>query len=192
MNPRIAFAALLLAAPLLYAQDEPQKIEAQKLEITLAPAKQDAPPQKETPAVREPYRITITFKTTDGGKTTTQRNYTLVSTTGYGEASVRDESQIYVKSPDGFNIRAIHTNVDMRNFNKSQDEVYFTLSIDTTTLAGGPTVEDPSARAITHNNRYAVSPTLAIGKRTVVYSAVDAVNDTKVDVEVLVEPLNAK
>jgi len=49
MNPRLILAALLLTAPLLQAQDDDKKIEAQKVEITLAPAKEVAPPQKMPP-----------------------------------------------------------------------------------------------------------------------------------------------
>jgi len=37
-----------------------------------------------------------------------------------------------------------------------------------------------------------LSPTLTIGKLTTVYSAVDAINESKVEIEVLVEPLDGK
>jgi hypothetical protein len=37
-----------------------------------------------------------------------------------------------------------------------------------------------------------LSPTLTIGKLTTVYSAVDAVNETKVEIELLVEPFDGK
>lgn len=189
MNPRLLLAALLLTAPLLYAQDDAQKIEAQKVEISLAPAKEATQPQKEPNVPHEPYRITINFKTTDGSKITTQRSYSLVATTASINPSIRDRSQVPTKFHESYNYQYPKTNVDIRSFGKEGDNVYFGLVISTTDIATG---QDPNAPVITHDHEYTVSPTLTIGKLTTVYSAVDAVNDTKVEVQVLVQPLNIK
>jgi len=193
MNPRLLLAALLLSAPLLAAQDDAQKIETQKVEISLAPAKEAAAqPQKETPPAHEAYRITINFKTTDGSKITTQRSYTLVATTSRVRPSIRDDSNVPVKSRDQYQYHHLRTDVDIRDFSKEGDSVYLSLTIETSNIADGATAQDPNVPAITHNHNYTVSPTLPIGKLTTVYSAVDTVNDTKVEVQVLVQPLNAK
>jgi hypothetical protein len=189
MNPRLFLAALLLSAPLLAAQDDTQKIEAQKVEISLAPAKEAAQPQQEPKVPREPFRITINFKTTDGGKITTQRSYSLVATTASLSPSIRDSSEVPTKFHENYSYRHLKTNVDIRSFDKEGDSVRFGLVISTTDIAAG---QDPNLPAITHDHEYTVSPTLTIGKLTTVYSAVDAVNDTKVEVQVLVQPLNAK
>jgi hypothetical protein len=194
MNPRLFLAALLISAPLLAAQDDTQKIEAQKVEISLTPTKetaqpQAAQPQQEPKILREPFRITINFKTTDGSKITTQRSYSLVATTESFNPSIRDNSQVPTKFHESYNYQHLKTNVDIRSFSKEGDSVHFGLAISTTDFAAG---QDPNAPVITHDHEYTVSPTLPIGKLTTVYSSVDAVNDTKVEVQVLVQPLNAK
>jgi hypothetical protein len=194
MNSRLLLAALLLSAPLLHAQDT-QKIEAQKVEISLTPAKesaqpQAAQPQQEPKILREPFRITINFKTTDGSKITTQRSYSLVATTESLSPSIRDNSQVPIKFHEtSYNTQHLKTNVDIRSFSKEGDSVRFGLAISTTDFAAG---QDPNLPAITHDHEYTVSPTLPIGKLITVYSSVDAVNDSKVEVQVLVQPLNAK
>jgi len=197
MNSRLLLAALLLSAPLLAAQDDAQKIEAQKVEISLAPAKeaaqpQAAQPQQEPKILREPFRITINFKTTDSGKITTQRSYSLVATTSRVRPSIRDDSDVPVKSRDQYQYHHLRTDVDIRDFSKEGDSIYLSLAISTSNIADGATAQDPNVPAITHDHNYTVSPTLPIGKLTTVYSAVDTVNDTKVEVQVLVQPLNAK
>jgi len=197
MKSRLILAALLLAAPLLNAQEDDKKIEAQKVEITLAPAKEAAPAEKTPEAPHEPYRITINFKTTDGAKTTTKKSYTLLATTDQASPSVRDRLRVPYKIGSGtssqYQYFDLKTDADIRRFKKVDKSVYLTLSIDTSDIAIAPTAQDPNLpRTTTHNNEYVLSPTLTIGKLTTVYSAVDAINESKVEIEVLVEPLDGK
>jgi hypothetical protein len=43
-----------------------------------------------------------------------------------------------------------------------------------------------------HDRSFVINPTLPIGKLVTVYSAADAVNDTRIEVQVMVQPLDAK
>jgi hypothetical protein len=192
MNSRLILAVFLLATPLLSAQDE-QKIEAQKVEITLAPTKEAAvQPKKEAPPAHESYRVSINFKTTDGSKTTTQKSYTLVATTSRLLPSIRDDSDVPVKFREQYQNHRLRTDVDMREFSKEENSVYLSLTIRTSSIAEGATAQDPNVPVITRDHDYTASPTLPIGKLTTIYSAVDSVNNTKVEVQVLVQPLDAK
>jgi hypothetical protein len=202
MNPRLILAALLLTAPLLQAQDDDKKIEAQKVEITLAPAKEVAPPQKMPPPPQEPYRITINLKTTDGDRITTQKSYTLVATTNVNSQpfsnnpSIRDDSHVPVKRnvTDAQDMQS-NTDIDLNELGKAGDAVYLKLRIETRGYAEGPSTGEPGherANLISLDHQYTVNPTLPIGKLTTVYSSVDAANNTKVEIQVLVQPLSDK
>ena len=197
MNPRLILAALLLATPLIYAQDSAQdEQKAQKIEIKLVPTKEAAEPKKEPTPPHEPYRITITFKNTDGSKTTMQKTYTLVATTDADNPSIRDDSRVPVKTSanDAQNIQ-LNTDVDFIKFSKAADSVYLGLRISTQTYAGGVTTGEGyrvNMHPIINNHQYTVTPTLPIGKLTTVYSSADAANDTKEEIQVLIQPLSAK
>ena len=194
MNPRLILAALLLATPLLYAQDDAQ--EAQKIEIKLVPTKEAAQPQKGPAPPHEPFQITITFKNTDGSKTTKQRTYTLVATTDADLASFRDDSRVPIKTSalDSQSMQ-LNTDVDFIKFSKAADSVYLGLRISTQTYAEGVSTQQGdrvNMHPITNSHLYTVTPTLPIGKLTTVYSSADAANDTKEEIQVLIQPLSAK
>jgi hypothetical protein len=192
MKSRLILAALLLAAPLLNAQDNDKKIEAQKVEITLAPAKEAAPAQKTPEEPHEPYRITINFKTTDGAKTTTKKIYTLLATTDQSLPSIRDDNNVPFKTgSNNYQYYLLKTDVDIRRFKKVDKSVYLSLSINTVNVTNDDAAQAQNLTT-THNHEYVLSPTLPIGKLTTVYTAVDAINETKVEIEVLVEPLDGK
>jgi hypothetical protein len=194
MNPRLILAALLLTTPLLYAQDDAQ--EAQKIEIKLVPTKEAAQPQKEPAPPHEPFQITITFKNTNGSKTTTQRTYTLVATTDANNPEIRDDSRVPIKTSNAETQNTmINTDVDFIKFSKAADSVYLGLRISTETYAEGVSTlqaDKEIMHLITHNHRCTVTPTLPIGKLTTVYSSVDGANDTKEEIQVLIQPLSAK
>jgi hypothetical protein len=181
MNPRLILAALLLATPMLHAQDAAQ-------------------PQKEPAAIREPYRITITLKSTDKNKITTQNSYTVVATTNTlifrDNPGIRDDSNVPVKMSTRVteDLRC-NTDIDFRNFSRVADSVYLNLTIDTQNYAEGISAGEPGTEQthfILYSRRLTVTPMLPIGKLTTVYSSVDAVNGIKLEVQVLVQPLNAK
>jgi len=201
MNPRLILAALLLTAPLLQAQDDDKKIEAQKVEITLTPIKEVAPAKKEPELPKEPLRITINLKTTDGNKITTQKSYTLAATTnvtrGFDNSpSIRDDNRVPVKMTvtDTREMRS-DTDIDLVEISKTADAVYLNLKISTRGYAEGVSTGEPGherANPISIEHQYTIKPTLTIGKLTTIYSSADATNGAKVEIQVLVQPFNNK
>jgi hypothetical protein len=199
MNSRLILAAFLMTAPLLHAQDDDdKKIEAQKVEITLAPAKEAAPAKKEPELPKEPYRITINLKTTDGKDITTQKSYTLVATanaSSYDRPFIRDDGRIPVAVGDGTQFQGINTDIDLAHFDKISDTVYLGLNVDTQGVGQEVTLGKPGKEATyvpTFHKRYAFFPTLPIGRLTTIYTSTDAINGTKVEFQVLVQPFNDK
>jgi hypothetical protein len=191
-TPRLILAALLLATPLLHAQEA----ETQKTEPKAAAAQDAVQPQQTPNPPEEPYRITITFKTTEGGKTTTQRSYMLVATTNQHSTNlgIRDNSHVTLTTGSNGSTGTFHldTDVDLTQFKRIGNSAYLNLMISTEDLAEDPAAQASNRVPIVRSRHYTITPTLAIGKLVTVYSAVDAVNDAKVDVQVLVQPLDAK
>jgi hypothetical protein len=189
-TPRLILAALLLAAPPLIArQAQGQPADAK------AAAGQAAQPQQAPKPPDEAFRITITFKTTEKGKTTTQRSYALAATAGdrNSRLGVRDDSHISgMGEPSGLTPPYVNTDVDMGEFKFAGNSVYLALRISTDDFVDNPAAQPPNTHPIIRSRQYSVTPTLPIGKLITVYSAVDAVNDAKVEIQVLVQPLDAK
>ena len=196
---RLILAVMLLATPMLYAQEAgTQKTEP----LPPPPPAPPAPPahdasqaQKDTTPPDEAYRITITFKTTEAGKTTTQRTYTMVATSRASAPRIRDDSRIYVKtSPSSGQYMDVRTDLDILQFirTKTGNDVLLSLMISTENFVNNPTDQDPYKPPIIRSRQYNVTPTLPIGKLVTVCTVVDAANDSKVDVQVLVQPLDAK
>jgi hypothetical protein len=186
---RLILAALLLATPMLLAQ----QAETPKTEAKPAAAQGAAPCQAASSQSDEAFRITIAFKTAEKGKTTTQRSYMLVTTTAqnlYNNPGIRDDSHISgTADSSGLSLPFANTDVDVYQFKMAGSSVYLSLRISTDDF-----VENPAEHThpIVRARHYNVSPTLPIGKLVTVYSAVDAVNDVKVDIQVLVQPLDSK
>ena len=199
---RLILAVMLLATPMLYAQEAgTQKTEP----LPPPPPAPPAPPaplahdasqaQKDQTPPDEAYRITITFKTTEAGKTTTQRTYTMVATSRASAPRIRDDSRIYVKtSPSSGQYMDVRTDLDILQFirTKTGNDVLLSLMISTENFVNNPTDQDPYKPPIIRSRQYNVTPTLPIGKLVTVCTVVDAANDSKVDVQVLVQPLDAK
>ena len=190
-TPRLILAALLLATPLLIArQAEGQSTEAK------ASADQGAAQSQPAPSLPDQaFRITITFKTTEAGKTTTQRSYMLVATPGdrNWHLGIRDDSRISgMGEPSGVTPPYVNTDVDMGEFKRTGNSVYLGLTISTGDFVDNPAAQPPNTHPIIRSRQYNVTPTLPIGKLVTVYSAVDAVNDAKVEIQALVQPLDAK
>jgi hypothetical protein len=188
---RIILAALLLATPLLYSQGTVNHVsDGQPAPEQGAAQAQPAPNQPD-----EAFRITITFKTIEKGKTTTQRSYMLVATPGdrNWHLGIRDDSHISgMADSSGLSFPYLNTDVDMVGFKRTGNSVYLGLSISTDDLVDNPASQTPNTHPILRSRHYNVTPTLPIGKLVTVYSAVDAVNDAKVEIQALVQPLDAK
>ena len=187
MNPRLILAALLLATPLLCAQETPAKAET-----------------KPSP---EPFRITVNLKTTEKGKITGQRSYVLAGTADRNihQPQIRDHSRVpVITGGDPANYEAcrkqepgcqfqwtdIGTAIDLLDVKKADNLLYLTLRISTDDLESGATMVNNGLPPVIRSRNLTVTPTLAIGKLTTVYSSVDAANDIKVEIQVLVQPLN--
>jgi hypothetical protein len=178
-TPQLILAALLLATPLLYAQETPAKTET-----------------KPTP---EPFRVTINLKTTEKGKVTGQKSYMLTATTDkiVLNSQLRDTNRDpYTTSDTGgqFTYSDTGTNVDISNFKTVTNLVCLNLRISTTGAVDSGLMAKPSLPMVPiyRTRQFTIAPTLPIGKLVTVYSAVDAVNDIKMEVQVMVQPLDAK
>ena len=81
---------------------------------------------------------------------------------------------------------------DRPQFKIAGNSVYLDLRISTDDFVDNPAAQPPNTHPIIRSRQYSVTPTLPIGKVVTVYSAMDAVNDAKVEIQVLVQPLDAK
>jgi len=191
-TPRIILAALLLATPLLYSQGTVNHVS----DGQPAPEQGAAQSQPAPNLPDEAFRITITFKTIEKGKTITQRSYMLVATTAqnlYRNLGIRDDSHISgMADSSGLTFPYLNTDLDVSQFKRTGNFVYLSLSISTDDLVDNPASQTPNTHPILRSRHYNVSPTLPVGKLVTVYSAVDAVNDAKVEIQALVQPLDAK
>ena len=183
-TPRLILATLLLATPLLYSQGTVNHVSEGQPAPELGAAQSQPAPN----LPGEAFRITITFKTTESGKTTTQKSYMLVATPGQATPGLRDHSRVPVRNIS----MLVDTDVDVGSFKKTGNLVYLSLRISTENYVDDPTAQASNTQPITRSRQYNVSPTLPIGKVVTVYSAVDAVNDAMVEIQALVQPLDAK
>jgi hypothetical protein len=197
---RLIFASLLIAAPMLCAQ-QPQTRPSQprKAEIKAAPTANVTLSSKPARSAHEPLQLTITFKKTRNGKTITQRTYTIAASSQQADPQIRDDARYPVKkestdvaSPtEYFNF---NNDVDIHNIRESGDKVSLTLCISTDNYGVG--VEEPGKRTLANtelsSHRYTVSPTVHMGKLATVYSLEDGVTNVRVEVLLLVEPFKEK
>jgi hypothetical protein len=192
LTSRLILAALLLATPLLLAQEA----ETQQTEPKAAAAQDAVPPQQAPNPPDEAFRITISFKTTEGGKTTSQRSYMLLATTNQHSTNlgIRDNSHVTLTTGPNGSTGTFHvdTDVDLTQFKRAGNSAYLNLIISTEDLAENPAAQESNTYPIIRSRHYTITPTLPVGKLVTVYSAMDAVNDAKVEVQVLVQPLDAK
>jgi hypothetical protein len=185
-------AVLLLASPLIRAQDPGPDAAPAKQEQKAAPAKEDEQAKKPDDHVKEPFRVTITFKTMEGGKVTTQRSYTLVATTDQMPPRIRDNSKIPVRVGDHDEYVNSNTDVDFTGLRKVDGAVFVGLSISTESFSLDNQASEKAQRPVEHSHSYTLTPTLPLYRTVTVYSATDSVNGTDVEVQVRVEPLIAK
>ena len=94
--------------------------------------------------------------------------------------------------PSGLTPPYVNTDVDMGEFKIAGNFVYLDLKISTDDFVDNPAAQPPNTHPIIRSRHYSVTPTLPIGKLVTVYSSADVVNDSKVDIQVLVQPLDAK
>jgi hypothetical protein len=195
---RLIFAALLMAAPMLCAQESSTKNPA----VNAAPAPSAVHVGRQAPAAFEPLQFTIIFKRTHADKTTIQNTYTITASPQQADPQIRDDSRIPIKcdssntanpcssyTPEYFNNT---TDVDVQNIRKIREMVSLTLRISQEGFPQGLSKDRSAAVTPLASHRYTVSPTVPMGKLTTVYSMSDGINNYKVEVLLLVQPLNVK
>lgn len=193
---RLILAALLIAAPMLCAQQaQTRPAQPRNAEVKTAPAASAAHSSKPAHPAFEPLQLTITFKRIRGDKTTTLKTYMITASSQQSDPQIRDDSRIPMKKDSSapvFPIEYVNgaTDVDIQNIRKVRDFVSLTLRISTEGFS--EFTERPSANSSLSSHRYTVSPTVPLGKLTTVYSMTDDINNYKVEVQLLVEPLNEK
>jgi hypothetical protein len=190
---RLIFATLLLATPLLCAQQAP----TQKAEINSATAHHATHSGEAAQPTFEPLQLTVTFKRIHGDKITTQKTYTVSASAQQADPQIRDDSRIPVKKENSAVAAPAqyingNTDVDIQSIRKVRDLVSLTLRISQEGYSEFGSSERPSANSSLSSHRYTISPTVPIGKQVTVYSMADDVNNYKVEVLLLVEPLNEK
>jgi hypothetical protein len=177
IHPRFLFAVVLLASPLVHAQ--------------AGDPAQSPVPQANQPAAPESFLVTLTLKTTDHAKKSTDQSYTMAVMTHAGSSNVREGDRIpIVTGMDGGKSQVQYvdagTNIDLVNVKR----VGTLVAIDVKVEISGVVPEtagkaDPTLRQTT----YSVNPVVPVGKQITVYSSTDAVSGRKVDIQILVEPI---
>jgi hypothetical protein len=205
---RVILIGMLMVSPLLSAQGAgTQETAAQKAEMSAPPthAAHEVHAKKGLEADIDPLQITISFVKQRHGKVTIERTYTVTATTDMADPQIRDDTRVPYqsigkqaggattaeKTDSGTKGETQYVNfnrdVDIQNVRKRNGMVQLTLRISTE-----GTADDVSVPPILRSHRYVISPTLPVGKQTTVYSEDDVLQETKVEIQVLIQPLNVQ
>jgi hypothetical protein len=170
----LLLACLLLAPALLAAQQD----------TPVAPARRPAA----RPAT---YRMEITFHRTYRGKFRADRTYTVLATPGQTLPQIRDDAT-YRNEPNCATPACLiegGTDIDILTFQPHGRFVTVALRFSLHTFGlDGP--DFLPKLPVTGVHQYLATPTLAIGKRAVVYAAEDVANGNTSDVQLLIEPFD--
>lgn len=189
---RLALVTLLLAAPVLCAQSaEKNDNKTANAGMKAAHARSSISLDKARHAADGPLQIMIAFKKSHGGKVTTDKIYTLVATTGETPPVIRDDARVRTNANDAKEFLDSNTDIDILEFRKLTNSVALVLKISTQTFTMD-VIEGLPKLPIAHTHQYIITPTVPLGKLTTVYSAEDGIHDNKVEVQLLVQPLNAQ
>jgi hypothetical protein len=205
---RVIVIGMLMVLPLLGSQGAGMhEALAQQPEVSAQPrqTEHDVHAKKVLEADADPLQITISFVKQRHGKVTIERTYTVTATTDMADPQIRDDTRVPYQSigkPAGTATTAekpdsvtkdetqyvnFNRDVDIQNVRKRNGLVQLTLRISTE-----GTADDVSVPPILRSHRYVISPTLQVGKQTTVYSEDDVLQETKVEIQVLIRPLNVK
>jgi hypothetical protein len=184
-RPRLVFFCFLLAATAAGAQTSPS-----------GPAASSRVSKEVHKAARSQhgtYEITIAFKRTYRGKLRTDKTYTLLATTGDLLPAIRDDSRFRTDASCTDQACTIEgaTDVDILRLQPRGDAIYIALKISTQTI-GMDEYDFLPKLPVAGTHQYLVTPTMPIGRRIIVYSALDANNNTSVEVSLLIEPFDPK
>jgi hypothetical protein len=195
---RLILASLLIAAPMLCAQQaQTRQAQPPDAEVKAAPTRSAALSSRPSQPLFEPLRLTIIFRKIRHGEPSTQKTYTIAASSRQADPQIRDDNRVPfrkessdVASPPDYLDE--NTDVDVQNIRKVNDLVSLTLRVssDGHSLPSGTQRTRANSTLTTH--RYTVSPTVPMGKLTTIYSLEDGITNVRVEVLLLVEPLNEK
>jgi hypothetical protein len=201
---RLILAALLIAAPMLCAQQaQTRPAQPPKSEAKTSAAPNATHYSKPSKPAYEPLQLTITFRKIRDGKISTQRTYTIAASSQQADPQIRDDARYPVKEENSDTATPkcsncpqqyfdFNNDVDIHNIREAGNTVSLTLCISTDNYAHEAEVKRTLANTELSSHRYTVSPTVPMGKLTTVYSLEDGVTNVRVEVLLLVEPLNKK
>jgi hypothetical protein len=193
---RLFFATLLIVAPMLCAQQAGTRpAQPQNVAAKAAPAPNAIHSGTPSQPAFEPLRFTIIFRKIRHGEPSTQKTYTIAASSQQADPQIRDDNRVPFRKESTDVASPIeyldeNTDVDVQNIRKVKDRVSLTLRVssDGHTLPSGTQRTRANSTLTTH--RYTVSPTVPMGKLTTVYSLEDGITNVRVEVLLLVEPLN--
>lgn len=137
------------------------------------------------------YRIVIFFTRAYHGKPRADRSYTLLATVGETLPAIRDDVRYRTDEhcTDPLCVVTGATDVDLLSLKPHGRLVTVGLRFSLQTI-GNDTPDFLPKLAASGTHQYLVSPTVAVGKRTVVYQATDTHNATDAEVQLLIEPFD--
>ncbi len=185
LSLRIPLLYFLLAAAVANAQQH----------STAEPAHTAATPQaaahKTRASVPQSYQISIAFKRSFHGKPRTDKTYILLATVGEILPAIRDDAHFRTDTACTATSSTIEgaTDVDILTLKPQGKLITVALKISTQTIGLDPPDFLPKL-PVAGTHQYLVTPTVLIGKRVTVYTNMDALNQTSVEVELLIQPFD--
>jgi hypothetical protein len=189
---RIIFATLLLAAPMLGAQQAGNGVKADAgAALHPAPVRSDATAGKGRASLREPLQITICFKRIFHGKLASDKTYTLVASPNGTMPQIRDDSRFRTDLNDPNRYLESNTDIDILEIRRLAASAYVALRISTQTIGSDIPEGFPKLPGV-GLHKYLLTPTVPMGKQIAVYASDDLRNNTRVEVQLLVQPFVAQ
>jgi hypothetical protein len=183
-GPHLSLLCLLLAAAFAGAQ-QPQPGTAQPAAAAASP---QATAHRSRPSVPRSYQISIAFKRCYHGRIRTDKTYTLLATVGENLPAIRDDAHFRTDAASNATIEGA-TDVDILALKPQGRFITVALKISMQTI-GVDTPEYLPKLPVAGTHQYLVTPTVPIGRRIVVYTSNDALNNTTVEVELLIQPFD--
>lgn len=160
------------------------KLRLAVLSVLFAAAVAAAQPPAAAPRC---YRLTLSFQKLHDGKVTTHKEYVTLLTPGESLPAIRDDASFRASATDPAQLLRNNADVDFLAFRRLRNAVHVVLRISTETF-NSDTPESLPKLPVQYTHQYLISPTVLLGKRTVVYQASDEMHHSKVLVELLIEP----
>lgn len=179
-NARVVLGWMLLAAPLVNAQQPAQRTAGAAGTRQGTASRQARAPETD----RQSYEINILFRRYQGEKRVTDRSYTLLATPGELLPAMRDDDRFKTGLTDNANYVDHNIDVDILGLRRMGQSMYVALKISTQNFE----LDDPQGPAklpvATTTHQYLVTPTIPIGKLVTVYAATQPGRSQEVQLEV--------